>query len=98
MWGEVRAFKTGSDPAGRPPWARFRPPPASTGVSPRLRPRVLARFGHFSASRVVNRLVPWRYNSRGGDWFRLRWLIQWKRPEGCGCDLVNPVTAKLQLP
>ncbi len=32
-------------------------------------------------------------NSRGGDWFRLRWLIQGKRAEGCDYDLVNPVAA-----
>jgi hypothetical protein len=32
-------------------------------------------------------------NSIGGDRFRLRWSNQGKRAEGCGCDLVNPVTA-----
>ena len=31
-------------------------------------------------------------NSIGGDRFRLRWLIQVKRAEGCGCDLVNHAT------
>ena len=34
-------------------------------------------------------------NSIGGDRFRLRWLIQVKRAEGCGCDLVNHATANL---
>jgi hypothetical protein len=33
-----------------------------------------------------------QYNSIGGERFRLRWLNQGKRAEGCGCDLVNPVT------
>jgi hypothetical protein len=35
----------------------------------------------------------WPDNSIGGDRFRLRWSNQGKRAEGCGCDLVNPVTA-----
>src|SRR5262249_42859212 len=34
-----------------------------------------------------------RDNSIGGDRFRLWWLNQGKRAEGCGCDLVNPVAA-----
>jgi len=34
------------------------------------------------------------YNSRGGDWLRLRWLIQGKRVEDGGHNLVNTVTAK----
>jgi hypothetical protein len=34
------------------------------------------------------------YNSRGGDWLRLRWLIQGKRAEDGGHNLVNTVTAK----
>ena len=33
------------------------------------------------------------YNSRGGDWLRLRWLIQGKRAEDGGHNLVNTVTA-----
>ena len=33
------------------------------------------------------------HNSIGGERFRLWWLNQGKRAEGCGCDLVNPVTA-----
>src|ERR1700743_1925337 len=34
-------------------------------------------------------------NSIGGDRFRLRWMIQVKRAEGCGCDLVNHCYRKL---
>ena len=40
----------------------------------------------------------WPDNSIGGDRFRLRWSNQEKRAEGCGCDLVNPVTVNQYLP
>jgi len=54
-------------------------------------------FGHMPAAPVVPLCdadrIRWCHNSIGGDWFRLRWLIQGKRAEGCDYDLVNPVAA-----
>ncbi len=53
--------------------------------------RVLYVYGQEVAARLC---LADRYNSIGAERFRLRWLNQGKRAEGCGCDLVNPVTAK----
>jgi hypothetical protein len=91
----------------KPPWVHLRPPPAPTGVSHHLRwmpdgvraLRMARRaFWAFylklpcSTRREASGTVV-GYNSRGGDWLRLRWLIQGKRAEDGGHNLVNTVTA-----
>ena len=98
---------TGPDPAGQAPWAhlghRQRPRGISSpdgcpmgsalcgkpvGHSAHLPPHPSRWTGGRASGTVLE------YNSRGGDWLRLRWLIQGKRVEDGGHNLVNTVTAK----
>src|SRR5580704_747201 len=76
-------------PAPCPP-PRPRPAPAAQPPGIQVGSRELYVYGQ------VRQNVPCLpHNSIGGERFRLRWLNQGKRAEGCGCDLVNPVTANL---
>jgi hypothetical protein len=102
-------FQTGSDPAGRSPWARF---------GHRQRPRGSSRFPDAARRARSAGNLRWLIRvergkvvgggqatcarpttEQGGERFRLRWSIQEKRAEGGGCDLVNnaTVTNRCQL-
>ena len=102
--------KTGPDPAGRPPWAHFGHRQRPRGCLITTWGARWARFaGNPSGilrSPGVTRNPAWSFsvgscsvrkddNSTGGDRLRLQWLIQGKRAEDGGHNLVNTVTANL---
>jgi hypothetical protein len=69
--------------------------PATPSSTPSRQPGIrVGSRGLYVYGQVRQNVPCLPHNSIGGERFRLWWLNQGKRAEGCGCDLVNPVTAK----